>query len=202
MKISVEQENTIVDFVNKQGLSIPSLADDLIDHLCCVVESELGKGKSFELILENAINDIAPNGLIDIQNKTIFLLKSKRIIIMKKLMYSIGLIGSILLTIGVTLKILQQPFANILFISGFLILLLIFIPLMAIDRYKVTLSKSISIKLKVGIGVAAAIITGLAGLFKLMHWQGANVLLVTGAFIFAFGYLPFFFFNMYKKSIS
>ena len=83
-----------------------------------------------------------------------------------------------------------------------MILLLLFVPLVAIDKYKVALSKSISVKLKIVLGVIAAIITGVSVLFKLLHLQGTVVLLILGAFIFGFGFLPFYFFTMYRKSIS
>ncbi|AXT61310.1 hypothetical protein D1816_13460 [Aquimarina sp. AD10] len=202
MKLTVEQEEKISQYVFDQGLKIPSLSDDVIDHLCCVIESELGKEKSFDELLSNAITDIAPNGLADLENKTIFLLNSKRILLMKKFMYLIGFIGSVTLTAGITFKLLSYPGANVLFIIGFLTFLLVFMPLYAIDRYKVAISKTISERLKVILGLTAAIITGLSGLFKLMHLQGTQILLLAGAFIFAVGYLPFFFFTMYKKSIA
>ena len=202
MKLTTNQENIIENFVDSQGLKTRTLRDDVIDHLCCVVESELGKDKSFEQLLDTAILDIAPNGLIEIQHKTIFLLNSKRIMIMKKLMYLIGFMGSITLTAGVTFKLLRMPFGTELFTVGFLTLLLIFIPLIAINRYKVSLSKAISVKLHLILGVVAAIITGISGLFKLMHLQGADLLLMLGAFVFTVGFLPFYFFIMYKKSVS
>jgi hypothetical protein len=202
MKLTTEQESIVQDFVDDQGLKILSLRDDVIDHLCCVIESELGKEKSFEQLLDKAVADLAPNGLIEIEHKTMFLLNSKRIIIMKKLMYLIGFIGSLTLTAGVTFKLLRMPLGNELFIVGFLTLLLIFIPLLAFDRYKVAISAAISVRMKIILGVVSAIITGLSGLFKLMHLQGADLLLMLGAFVFAFGFLPFFFFTMYKKSDS
>jgi cation transport ATPase len=202
MKLSPEQESIIENFVLAQGIKIPTLRDDLIDHLCCVVESELGKEKSFEQILNEAVKDLAPKGLQEIQHQTIFLLNSKRIIAMKKVLYFTGFIGSLALTAGVTFKLMHWPWANVLFIIGFLFLLLIFIPLLAIDRYKVSLSKAVSVKTKIIMGAIAAIITGLSGLFKMMHLQGADLLLMLGAFVFAFGFLPFYFFTMYKKSIA
>jgi cation transport ATPase len=202
MKLSPEQESIIENFVLAQGIKIPTLRDDLIDHLCCVVESELGKEKSFEQILDEAVKDLAPDGLQEIQHQTIFLLNSKRIIAMKKVLYFTGFIGSLALTAGVTFKLMHWPWANVLFIIGFLFLLLIFIPLLAIDRYKVSLSKAVSVKTKIIMGAIAAIITGLSGLFKMMHLQGADLLLMLGAFVFAFGFLPFYFFTMYKKSIA
>ena len=202
MKLTPEQEEVIANTVDAQGLRITTLRDDVIDHLCCVVESGLGKGQSFQQLLNQALFDLAPNGLEDIENKTIFLLNSKRILIMKKLLYLTGFIGAVTLTAGVTFKLLYIPYGFELFTIGFLTLLLVFIPLLAFDRYKVAISKALNERIKIILGTAAAVITGLAGLFKLMHLQGADMLLLAGAFIFAFGFLPFLFFTMYKKSIA
>lgn len=202
MKLSEEQEEYINDYVGSQGLKNESLKDDIVDHLCCVIESSSDTQKSFRQLLEQAIADLAPNGLIDLENRTVFLLNSKRILIMKKVMYSTGFIGSLILTAGITFKLLRMPYGGALFMMGFLILLLLFIPMLAIERYKVALSKAISHRLMIVLGAIAAFITGMSGVFKLMHLQGADMLLMLGAFIFALGFLPLFFFSNYKKSIS
>lgn len=121
---------------------------------------------------------------------------------MKKVMYLVGFIGAFATTGGVTFKLLHLPGADQLFLIGFFTLLLIFVPLQAIDRYKVVLARAMSEKMKVVLGVLAALAAGAAGIFKLMHLPGADELLITGAIVFAFGFLPFFFFTMYKKAIS
>ncbi|WP_298543963.1 hypothetical protein [uncultured Aquimarina sp.] len=202
MKLSIEQEEKIKDFVDKQGLRIQALKDDILDHLCCVVESELKAGKTFDQSLQDAILELAPNGLIDLERKTFFLLNSKRIIMMKKLMYFIGFVGALTLTTGITFKILWYPGANKLFITGFLLLLLVFVPMLAFDKYKVAIAKTLSERLKIILGCVSGVIVGLSGLFKLMHWMGAEVLLLAGAFVFAIGYLPFLFFTMYKRALA
>lgn len=202
MKLTPDQEDLIADFVDAQGLTIPSLRDDVIDHLCCVIEQDLNKGKPFDQLLQAAVLDIAPNGLKEIQAQTVFLLNAKRIIAMKKFMYFFGFLGAVSLTLGVTLKLLNMPWAYELFSVGFLTLLLVFIPLLAFDRYKVAISKALSERMKIILGASAALVTGLAGLFKMLHLQGAEILLMLGALIFAAGFLPFFFFTMYKKSVS
>ncbi|WP_109298851.1 hypothetical protein [Aquimarina sp. AU474] len=202
MKLTEEQESRIVEFVDTQGLKLKSLRDDILDHLCCVVESELNQGKLFDESLENAIQELAPNGLINVERKTLFLLNSKRIIIMKKFMYLIGFVGALTLTIGVTFKLLWYPGANKFFTIGFLLLLLVFVPMLTFDKYKVAIAKALSERLKIILGCVSGIIVGLSGLFKFMHWPGAEILLLTGAFIFAIGFLPFLFFTMYKKSIT
>ena len=93
MKLTPQQEKEIEEYVDRNGIEIVSLRDDIIDHLCCVVESQLGKGKTFDQLLIEAVSDIAPDGLEAVEQKTIFLLNAKRIIIMKKAIYIVVLLG-------------------------------------------------------------------------------------------------------------
>jgi hypothetical protein len=202
MKLTSEQEDIVYNTVKDAGVQLESLQADIVDHLCCVIESQLGKGRPFDQLLKEAIHDLAPNGLNEIQNQTLFLLNAKRIIIMKKLIYSTGFIGALTLTAGVTFKLLWWPMANNLFLIGFTLLLLVFFPLLGFDRYKVAISHSMTERLKIIIGVISALTIGIAGIFKYFHLQGAMVLFGLGALIFAFGFLPFLFFTMYKKSVS
>ena len=202
MKLTPEQEEAIEQQVYASGIEIESLREDIVDHLCCVVESNLGKGQSFQQVLNEAITDLAPNGLADIQTQTIFFLNAKRILIMKKMLYLTGFIGAVALTAGTLFKLLHWPYGFELFTLGFLTLLLVFIPLLAFNRYKVALAKAYTERMKIILGAASAIITGLAGLFKVLHLMGANMLLILGALVFAFGFLPFLFFTMYKKSVA
>ena len=202
MKLSSDQENKIRAHVESQGVKTDSLKEDIIDHLCCVIETRLSSNKSFDQLLEEATDELAPQGLAELEKRTVFLLNSKRIIIMKKSMYLIGLLGSISLTAGVAFKLLNMPGGYELFSVGLIVLLLVFVPLLALDKYKVAISQALSERMKIILGVLAAVITGLSGLFKIMHLQGAEMLLLLGAFIFALGFLPFLFFTMYKKSIT
>ncbi|MEM6265409.1 MAG: hypothetical protein AAGI38_23105 [Bacteroidota bacterium] len=202
MKLTPEQERAVEVFVESQGITLASLRDDVIDHLCCVIESQLGKEASFQELLEQAAADLAPNGLAELEHQTVFLLNSKRILLMKKLLYITGFIGATTLTLGVTFKLLRLAYATELFMVGFLVLLLVFFPLLALDRYKVAISKALSERMKIVLGGLAAIITGLSGLFKFFHLMGADWLLLLGAGLFAFGFLPFYFFTMYKKAVS
>jgi len=121
---------------------------------------------------------------------------------MKKLMFLIGFLGSVIFTSGVMFKLLHLPGANKLYIVGFLVLLLVFIPLFAFDKYKAAVSSTLSERLKIILGGASALITGVSGLFKLMHLQGADLFLILGTFVFVVGFLPLFFYSLYKKSIT
>ncbi len=202
MRLNPDQEEAVLARVEAAGLRLDTLRDDIADHLCCVIESRLGKGTPFEELLQESIHDLAPNGLLEVQHKTIFLLNAKRIKIMKKLMYGTGFIGALSLSVGAIFKLLHYPMAGVLFTFGFVTLLLLFFPMLGIDRYKVAISKNMNERLKIILGITATLMIGLSGIFKIMHLQGANVLLGVGGLVFAFGFLPFLFFTMYKKSIS
>jgi hypothetical protein len=58
MKLSPEQIGIIQERVESSNIGIQTLKDDIIDHLCCVVEDQLDKGKNFDSSLEKAIHEL------------------------------------------------------------------------------------------------------------------------------------------------
>lgn len=202
MKLSPEQVNIIRELVEKGGIKFELLKEDVIDHLCCVVESELDRKKSFEVAVQEAVAELAPDGLEEIQRETVFLLNSTKIIRMKKIMYGIGLLSAISFVLGWAFGIIHLPGARELSIYGFLGFVFVFVPLLAIDRFKSNIRWLLSDKLKFILGTFSALLIAAAMLFKIMHLPGADELFFGGAVLLAFGFLPFLFFTMYKKSIS
>lgn len=202
MKVTAEQVAIIRRQIDQSGIVNETLRDDVLDHLCCVVEIKLSKGKNFDQAIQEASQELAPEGLIEIQRETVFLLNPIKIIRMKKIMYAIGLITAISMTMGLTFKILHMPGAEELFNFGFFGFVLVFVPLITIDRYKQNLHKALSERLRLVVGFISAVLIGLSVLFKVFHYQGADIVLLVGISFFCFGFLPFLFFSMYKKSIS
>lgn len=201
MKLSDDQVKNIRDVLSQSGITHDKLRDDVLDHLCCVVEMNLAR-YGFEKSLEEAIRELAPNGLKNIQHQTIFLLNSNKIILMKKFMYFIGLATTISMTMGLTFKILHMPGADELFNIGFFGFTLLFLPLLTIDRFKQKIHSALTERLRLVLGFISAVTIGSSVLFKVFHYQGADVLLLVGISIFSFGFLPFLFFSLYKKSIA
>jgi hypothetical protein len=145
---------------------------------------------------------LAPEGLDEIQRETVFLLNSKKIILMKKVMYSIGLVSSMAISLGWLFRILHWPGGFELVNYGFMGFALLFLPMVAINQFKVNINKALSEKLRIILGLLSAFITCIAVFFKTMHYPGADTLLLSGGLLFIFGFLPFLFFTMYKKSVS
>ena len=202
MKLSEEQIEKIRNIIDQSAISSDLLRDDVLDHLCCVMEYKIAHGRPFEVALPEAFNELAPDGLDEIQRETVFLLNSTKIILMKKVMYSIGLISTMAMSLGWLFRILHWPGGFELVNYGFLAFSLLFVPMLAINQFKVSINKALSEKLRIILGLVSGIITCVAVLFKVLHYPGADSLLLTGAMIFIFGFLPFLFFTMYKKSIS
>lgn len=202
MQVSAEQLSIIKNYLQQSNITIVTLKDDLLDHLCCVVETKMAEGKEFETCVLEALHELAPDGLEKIQQETILLLYTTKMMRMKKIMYAIGLLSAISITMGLTFKILHMPGAEQLFNLGFFPFVLIFLPMIAIDRYKRNPALATFEKLRMGSGFLSSVVIGSSVFFKIFHLEGANILLLTGIGIFCFTFLPFLFFSMYKKSIS
>jgi hypothetical protein len=200
MKLSDDWIHVIRVRVEEGDITTKTLKDDVIDHICCLVERKMAAGKVFEIALNESLFEVAPNGLDDLQRKTFILLRSPKIIFMKKVMYSIGLITAVLVSLGWLFTTLRWPGGRELFNYGFLGFLLIFIPMVAIERYRTALRKTVAEKLRIVFGSVSGFIVGLSLVFKLLHLQGADVLLIGGMLMFTFCFLPALFFNMYKKA--
>lgn len=202
MKLSRDQVCLISQMVEESAVSLPTLKDDLIDHLCCVIEVKLEAGISFEVALAQALKEVAPHGLDAIQSQTVYLLNPPKVMFMKKIMFVIGFLSAIAVSLGWLFVTLRWPGGKELFNAGFFGLLMVFIPMMGIHRYKVVMGKGLSDKVRILSGSVSSFIVGLSLVFKVMHLQGADVVLIVGVSLFTFGFLPFLFFNLYRKSAS
>src|SRR5690606_31427147 len=152
--------------IDESGITIPTLKDDLIDHLCCVVESKMENGIPFESALQEALREVAPHGLEAIQNQTLYLLNSPNKIFMRKVIFTIGFMSAIAVSLGWLFVTLSWPGGRELFNSGFLGLLMLFIPMMAIYRYKIRRPKIVLERLRIALGTVSSFITGLSLVFK------------------------------------
>lgn len=209
MKVSAEQIAVIKQRIEQSGILNESLRNDVLDHLCCVVEMKISKGKDFTITLEEAIRELAPEGLIEIQRETVFLLNPIKIIRMKKIMYVIGLLSAMSMSVGMTFKWLHLPGADEFTLFGFLGFTFLFLPLVAIDYFKAHINKALNEKFKIIFGLLSALLVAASITIRVLHLDfrllGPPVsllLLLGGCALFTFGFLPFLFFTMYKKSIS
>jgi len=201
-KLSDEQVEYIEQQVNNSQIESKELQEDLIDHFCCVIEDYLDQGKTFEESYNKAYEIVCPNGFDEIYKETLLLLTSNNIIIMKKSMYILGFIATVLLTTSILFKLMHWPGAGLLIVLGAFMLIFVLLPIIALYFYKKEFSQYISYKLKyvfgfVGLGLFLAGIVG-----KVMHWPGWGITLVVSIAIINFGFFPFLFYRLYKKSVE
>jgi hypothetical protein len=203
MKLSEQQIKLVRDQVHNNDLTIESLKDDLIDHLCCVAEAKTDNGKTFEEALHEALRELAPDGLLEIETETIMLLNSKKYIPMKKFMFFAGCICSMAISTGWLLKFLNValPLGNMLFGLGAFGFMIVFLPMLAVSHLR-TSGRSMAEKLRFVFGITSIIVIGMAILARLMHMPGADQVMIIGLVIFTFGFIPFLYFTMYKKAVS
>ena len=200
--ITSEQEQLVIDRVSSSKIRNQALKDDLIDHLVCLVEINLKDQPDMEQALESALHQTAPNGLDEIEKETVFLLNYSKIIFMKKLTYITGYLFSIAWLGGALFKILHLPGASMLLTIGGIGLAFIFFPLLILNRYKSIAREVLSERLKWIFGGISLLLLILSISMKFLHLMGAGLLLAISFLVFGFGFLPFFFFRMYKRSIE
>lgn len=178
------------------------LKDDLTDHFCCMVEMDMKRGMSFDEAFQYAQEQTCPNGLDEIQRETFFLLNYNRIIFMKRLTYLIGCFSSISLALGVFFNVMDLPGAMGLSIIGLVGLLLLFLPLILVDKLKHLGGQGMIEKFKWIFGSLSALAFVAGTVFKLLHLQGAGILLGLAFLFFCVGFLPLLFFRMYKNAME
>jgi hypothetical protein len=173
--------------ISKSGLTFSHLKDDMIDHVCCDVEFEMQSGLPFEKAYELVKEKIGIDGLMRIQEDTMFLIY-KNYRIMKKLMKISGLIAPILIAFGSLFKIQHWVGAGIMLVLGFFCLTFLFLPSAMYVSYREVSNKT---KLANHItGFIGFFLIAISFLFKVMHWLGAGMIIFAGIVIICFIFLP------------
>ncbi|MEX0986656.1 MAG: hypothetical protein WD052_04200 [Bacteroidales bacterium] len=184
------------DLVMK-GLTYEQLQEDILDHICCMVEEEMEAGKDFETSYGNVMSQIGDSVLPDLQHQTLILL-DKKFQRMKTNTYFLGLTGSILTILGAFFKMMHWPGASIIMFIGFLMVTLVFLPLYFILSYKEQTEKPKLVFPVVGYFTLAFILTGAT--FKIMHWPGASIMLKLSLIMVLVGFLPLYIVQVFKRT--
>ena len=119
---------------------------------------------------------------------------------MKEVTYIVGLLSSIAVSLGFLFRLMQWPGGGVLSVWGTFGFGFLFLPLFAIYYFRSKQSKLLSERLKMITGVVSGIIFTLSVLFKSLHLQGGDMLLIAGVLLFAFTFLPLFFFSLYRNA--
>ena len=198
-ELSIKHIRFISGEVSKSGITYSHLLDDLIDHICCDVENEMKNGLSFEEAYKRIGQKIGIDGLQRIQNDTLYLI-DKNYRTMKKTMRIFGVLSPILMAFGALFKIEHWPAASILLVLGFFFLSFFFLPSAIYVSYKEISNKTR--KWTHIIGFLGTFLLSVSFLFKIQHWPGTNIFLLSGILLTCFVFLPALLIHKLKESDS
>ena len=190
--LSDKQIDHILNDISARGVEMESLQQNLLDHICCIIENNLEENGDFESFYQKTIKTFYKDALWEIEEETLLLLTYKNYYTMKKAMIVSGAISTALLSMGLIFKFMQWPGAGLGIIFGIGTLSFIFLPLMFI--LKIREKQDLKDRLTIGIGAFAGILISLGILFKVMHWPFANLMMNSSIAILLLLFLPFYFF--------
>ncbi|MFZ5552867.1 MAG: GldL-related protein [Bacteroidota bacterium] len=192
-----KEVNIVHDFLVDHGVDYEPLRDDLVDHLCCSIESKMESGMLFREAFSLSVEEFGELGIERTHQATIYLLTLKQRV-MKNIASVTGITGSAFTIIGFTLKFLHLPPANILLVLGLSMIGLIFLPLILF--IKAGEYKTLTSKLAIVAGVLSAFILLFGILFKMMHWPYANILTHLGMGVLCLVFMPLHFIRSYQQA--
>jgi hypothetical protein len=194
--IDDQYERIRADLVSR-GLTCERLMDDLLDHVCCMVEEHMETGKDFESSYNQILDSIGEKRLPEIQHETLLNL-NKKFQRMKNFTYLFGLTSAILTILGSLFKRMHWPGAGILITVGMMLIVFVFLPLYFITNHREQLEKKNPVYAIVGYLTIALLLAG--STFKIMHWPGANWLIYASIGFLLIGFVPLYVVNAFQRS--
>ena len=195
--LNESQIERIAGTVNKSSIAPAEMRVDLIDHLCCMVEDEMSKGKDFETAYREALQRFCPNGLDEIQNGAVFLSTSKSRKRLERILYVSGFISLTGVLASVVMKKLHVPGGGILFFATICVAIFVFAPSLFIRLFRHVSGKK---PLYYYLGFAGVLFGVFAILFNTMHWPGTSLFLLLAVVLVYIAVFPLFFIKIFKKS--
>jgi hypothetical protein len=196
-RISDQQIDYILSDIGARGVEMESLQQNLLDHVCCIIENNLEENGDFESFYKKTIQTFYKDELWEIEEETLLLLTYKNYYTMKKVMITSGSFSAAAMIFGILFKFMHWPGASALIILGISASSLIFLPLLFIlkskDRHQ---TKD---KIILGLGVLAGILLSLSVLFKVMHWPGVMYLGYSSVILIGLILLPIYFITGIKN---
>lgn len=179
------------------GLTYDRLIDDMLDHVCCMVEECMCQGSDFESSYHQVLDSIGEKRLSEIQHQTLLNL-DKKFQRMKNFTYLFGLSSAIITILGSLAKRMHWPGAGVLITVGMMLIVFVFLPLYFITNHREQPEKKNPVYAIVGYLTIALLLA--AATFKIMHWPGAGWLIYGSIGFLLLGFMPLYVVNVFQKS--
>ena len=196
-KVTDEHIDFIIADLKSKGIVLKDLQENIVDHVCCLAETELSESGNFEAHYEKIIPRFFNQELRELQRETDSLVNSKSIDLLKSTLQVSGVLSVLLLGFGVYYKFHHLTGTGVILFVGMLLFCLLFLPSLIILKFKdtdathniVLVSTAFLLTLSGGIGC----------LFKIMQWPYASVLMVVSITAFIMLFIPMYFVIMNNK---
>jgi hypothetical protein len=185
--LSETQTELIAKWVKSHHLSIHSLENEFIDHICCDVEDLMSEGKSFKAAFESLKIELGNDLLPGLEKQTILQLTYNQRI-MKFMTRLTGIIVLLSFLTAIFLRIASIDYWKTLMAGGMLVLALGFVPLFFINHYR--LQEVRSQKVLHIFGFLAALLVPMSAFMGLFNSPYAVHIMLAGIFFLVLGFIP------------
>lgn len=191
-----------VDFINNditnKGIETEDVRDNILDHVCCIIENEMPLEEDFYVFYEKTITRFYKRNLREIEEETKNLITFKYYYAMRRTLKITAIATSFLILLGGFFKFQHWPGASITLFTGLALFSLVFLPLNIVLKFRDDEEKETRMMLLVGFLTASVGTIGI--LFKVMHWPYANILFYGSFFAFFIVFIPLYFFTKFKQT--
>lgn len=140
MKLSDKHIKFIENSLELYGIKSEALKEDLLDHICTYIENQ--ESNDFDTLYQEALQKFGGySSFQNLQLETTLQKFASQAIRLKRVLHGVGTIAALLISAGLLFKWMHWPYASILLFSGFVLLILVVIPLYFYDRYKSSIHK-------------------------------------------------------------
>ena len=196
-RLNDQQIDYILSDIGARGVEMESLQQNLLDHVCCIIENNLEANGDFESFYKQTIKTFYKDELWEIEEETLLLLTYKNYYAMKKIMITSGAIAATAFITGSIFKTLHWPGSVPLILLAMFCSSLIFLPLYFLFKTRETEDKAN--KILIAIGTINGILFCVSSLFRIMHWPGNQIMWLATIGMMGLVFIPLYFFNGIKK---
>lgn len=196
-RLNDQQIDYILSDIGARGVEMESLQQNLLDHVCCIIENNLEANGDFESFYKQTIKTFYKDELWEIEEETLLLLTYKNYYAMKKIMITSGAIAATAFITGSIFKTLHWPGSVPLILLAMFCSSLIFLPLYFLFKTRETEGKAN--KILIAIGTVNGILFCISSLFRIMHWPGNQIMWLATIGMMGLVFIPLYFFNGIKK---
>lgn len=192
-RISDQQIDYILNDISARGVEMESLQQNLLDHICCVIENNLEENGDFESFYQKTVKTFYKDALWEIEEETLQLLTYKNYYTMKKIMIYSGTFSVFGFIAGSIFKMMHWPGASAILLLAMITISFVFLPLLFVLKSREV--STVKDKMMIAVGTIFGILFSLSSLFKIMHWPGANIMWFIALGLLLFVFIPLYFFS-------